>query len=637
MAGTYGGLDRFGRVVDQRWKIATANTVKDQFKYAYDRASNRISREVSPDGGNPSGLDEYYLYDGLQHLMKVNRGNLSSGSITDANAGFSQAWAAWDTDHWASRLDALGNWPVFKVDTNGGGSGDSGWELNQTRLHNKVNEIDNDDNHANAPSGSISGGSWVLPVQDAAGNMTSGPKPGAETTRHSYQYDPWNRLRRVYIDTNSDGDYDDGTDTLIAEYRYDGVNRRIVKLLPNGNNWDRTDFYYNEAWQCLEERFAANQESKETVPTVAKTQWLWSVQYIDAPVVRWRDGNCDGDLTGGTGEGDNTLYYTNDANMNVTALVDASDGAVVERYSYDPYGKATVRHGVRDAAGNDTSASEWSERTSNTFANDILYCGYRFDNESGLYSVRHRYYHPTMGRWLRRDPLVYFDGPNLYLYAEADPVLGLDPWGLVEVTFHEDRNDEKTKELGDALGYTYLWAERGDLKVTANPTPVPPKKGSGFCCNIKPEATIHWGVRPGLPSEAEVVERANKENYKKIVKELKSEAASTKLGVNPSALKADVITRENAEAHERYHINQHKAVASETWKDVSKTAETTHYTTEEQCHELAQKYQKEWIQKYLKSWGAHSQQDIEAKAYQAGRKLLGETAEKIENKFKGQK
>ena len=56
--------------------------------------------------------------------------------------------------------------------------------------------------------------------------------------------------------------------------------------------------------------------------------------YIDAPAVRFQDSNTDGTL-------DNTLYYMNDANFNVTALIDES-GSVVERYSYDPYGSVTI-------------------------------------------------------------------------------------------------------------------------------------------------------------------------------------------------------------------------------------------------------------------------------------------------------
>jgi len=44
----------------------------------------------------------------------------------------------------------------------------------------------------------------------------------------------------------------------------------------------------------------------------------------------------------GSNTGDEHLYYCQDANFNVTALVDGYDGAVVERYVYDPYGNVTV-------------------------------------------------------------------------------------------------------------------------------------------------------------------------------------------------------------------------------------------------------------------------------------------------------
>jgi RHS repeat-associated protein len=30
--------------------------------------------------------------------------------------------------------------------------------------------------------------------------------------------------------------------------------------------------------------------------------------------------------------------------------------------------------------------------------NEILYCGYRYDHETGLYHVRNRHYHPAVGR-----------------------------------------------------------------------------------------------------------------------------------------------------------------------------------------------------------------------------------------------
>ncbi|MCX5673955.1 MAG: hypothetical protein NTX87_03010 [Planctomycetota bacterium] len=75
--------------------------------------------------------------------------------------------------------------------------------------------------------------------------MTRAPRPGQESTAAKALltvYDAWNRPAKVYKDTNTNGSLDVGTDALVAEYRYDGLNRRITKLLPNGSNWDRTDY-----------------------------------------------------------------------------------------------------------------------------------------------------------------------------------------------------------------------------------------------------------------------------------------------------------------------------------------------------------------------------------------------------------
>jgi RHS repeat-associated protein len=113
--------------------------------------------------------------------------------------------------------------------------------------------------------------------------------------------------------------------------------------------------------------------------------------------------------------------------MNVTALVD-TDGDVVERYVYDAYGQATVLHGADDADG---AVTEWEEDTGGSdWDNRVLYAGYRFDAETGLYHVRHRSYHPALGRWVQRDPAEYVDGMGLYEYVGSSPIAGTDPTGL---------------------------------------------------------------------------------------------------------------------------------------------------------------------------------------------------------------
>ena len=76
--------------------------------------------------------------------------------------------------------------------------------------------------------------------------------------------------------------------------------------------------------------------------------------------------------------------------------------------------------------------------------NEILYAGYRFDAETGLYHVRNRMYHPTLGRWLQRDPKGYVDGMDLYEYCKSGPLnitdcMGLEVWvdPQVKVAFQQ--------------------------------------------------------------------------------------------------------------------------------------------------------------------------------------------------------
>jgi RHS repeat-associated protein len=91
---------------------------------------------------------------------------------------------------------------------------------------------------------------------------------------------------------------------------------------------------------------------------------------------------------------------SSDANYNVTAAVDDSTDAVVERYNYTPYGTPTVL---------DANFAADSDQVSD-IGNTHLYTGRERDPETGLQLNRHRYYASHLGRWTTRDPIGYDAG-----------------------------------------------------------------------------------------------------------------------------------------------------------------------------------------------------------------------------------
>ena len=66
--------------------------------------------------------------------------------------------------------------------------------------------------------------------------------------------------------------------------------------------------------------------------------------------------------------------------------------------------------------------------------------GQQYDEESGLYYNRHRYYDPLQGRYITQDPIDIKGGWNLYSYA-LNPVSWIDPLGLTQCDSEGCNND----------------------------------------------------------------------------------------------------------------------------------------------------------------------------------------------------
>ncbi|MCC8003249.1 RHS repeat protein, partial [Escherichia coli] len=58
--------------------------------------------------------------------------------------------------------------------------------------------------------------------------------------------------------------------------------------------------------------------------------------------------------------------------------------------------------------------------------------GQQYDEESGLYYNRHRYYDPLQGRYITQEPIGLEGGWNQYVYASIHPTYSIDPLGLID-------------------------------------------------------------------------------------------------------------------------------------------------------------------------------------------------------------
>ena len=153
-------------------------------------------------------------------------------------------------------------------------------------------------------------------------------------------------------------------------------------------------------------------------------------------------------------------YYQNDHLGTPQRLID-KQGITVWQASYDAFGKATVNI--------------------NTVENNLRFAGQYFDSESSLHQNWFRDYDPETGRYLERDPVGLRGGINTYAYVMGNPVMGMDPWGLI--TFCEaltkirdnpnkftDGSDLYTGEIGEEqdvlqdLGLPFTTSDGFDLQ-----------------------------------------------------------------------------------------------------------------------------------------------------------------------------
>jgi RHS repeat-associated protein/uncharacterized delta-60 repeat protein len=288
----YIGLDRFGRVVDQRWSTSSSSTV-DRFQYGYDRDSNVMYKKNLVSSSNS---ELYHAngsgngYDSLNRLTAFSRGTLNSGDDSISSSSASASWS----------LDALGNWSSSTAD----GTSTS----RTTNAQNQVTEVSSD-----------------TLGYDLAGDMTT------DQNGNTLTYDAWGHLMSV---TGSDS-------TPLASYRYDALGRRDHEVSSAGPN----DVLFNSTWQAVEDYGRG-----------LSTQYVWSPVATDALVERSTTQlagtpdlsvNGDGVYTVDLGDDYGPLYPS------VESLVDTGSQLVAaSSLAYGTFVLSTLTGGL-DVTGSD--------------------------------------------------------------------------------------------------------------------------------------------------------------------------------------------------------------------------------------------------------------------------------------------
>ncbi len=367
----YTGLDRFGRVIDQRWRKLSDGTHPDRFEYAYDRAGQKLYKKnvnsaVNSELYHANGVALQSSYDPLNRMTTFRRGTLTA-SGTNGNGTV--------LDTVTTTNDPNTPDPVY---------GDQVWSLDQVNNWSSVTSDGTAVTKTHNSQNQLTGDGTNTYGYDNNGNLTT------QTSQTTNTWDAWNRAASIRGTT----------------YDYDALGRRIKETV-GGNS--RT--FFHSGWQVIETRANAN--------THAYEQFAYSRGYIDGVILRDRD--ADGSAgTGSLGKAssglDERLYVQQDAQFNVTSVISTA-AAVQERMLYDPYGSISYHD------------SAWASRASSSYVNNIGFTG-RWHDATGMIYFRARYYEPVLGRFVSRDPQEYIDGNNLYCgYFVPN---GMDPTGTEE-------------------------------------------------------------------------------------------------------------------------------------------------------------------------------------------------------------
>ena len=292
-------------------------------------------------------------------------------------------------------------------------------------------------NDPNDTTAGASGTTWVY-TYDRGGNIlrkdaysyTTGSVSGNGSLYWNYGYDDeWkDQLKTV---TKYDATVTPAAQTLVANFDYDAIGNpevdgtwtytwekgRQLKSMHNANTGVTMEFKYNHEGIRTQKVKKVNGVVEET------TNYILSGKKIVALTNDYENLYFTYDASGAPAT---VIYcgtpftYVKNLQGDIVGIADAN-GDIIVKYQYDAWGKLIKTSGIY--------------RTVLGKANPFRYRGYAYDEETGLYYLRSRYYNPERGRFLNSDDVCTIKSNNVLLdlnifcYCGNSAINRKDIWG----------------------------------------------------------------------------------------------------------------------------------------------------------------------------------------------------------------
>ncbi|MBE5968407.1 MAG: RHS repeat-associated core domain-containing protein [Lachnospiraceae bacterium] len=459
--------------------------------------------ELKYEDGMPVAQAHYYYDQGGRLLQKnIYTGNIQSNlnlQYSDVGNLISQATGIRDSDYFYSNYGYTNN-RLTKVQTNGLAAVNTSDTVNATYEYypdGKLKKITyprlNDNTLLTAEY-----------VYNAIGRLTSvtNKKGSTVLSRFNYTYDANGNIITVA----------DGSTT--KTYTYDKLNR-LIEIQPSSG--DKTVYTYDLRgnrstqtggnYEIVNTSYSYDKEDKLEI--AARGAVVTEMEY-------YADGLRSGKYTETTSDlyvydlsgrivseahnssditanyvwgpdrvlakkeaGGGEYYYLYNGHGDVVQIIDKS-GNIVNNYKYDEWGRIL--------------------ESNETISNPFKYAGEVYDQETGLYYLRARYYDPVLGRFINEDTAEgQVNNPlslNLYTYCYNNPIMYNDPSGNVAIPMPWGEgipfipSPQMAKERLDALKFVLesflkiFGLEFGDDSTVSaenppehgpHPTPAPPQ------------------------------------------------------------------------------------------------------------------------------------------------------------------